>query len=86
MTAFFVQLTPTTPEDDPNTSALNAKALNDLGTIRVQCEAVTTRAAEYSQNSIALPGDVPVSEKAKKAGAHAARCGFVACLLCDTYC
>ncbi|KAF8316439.1 hypothetical protein DL93DRAFT_2154848 [Clavulina sp. PMI_390] len=64
-------------KEDDGTNNMDAKTLSDLGTIRVQIEAVTTSPSTYipPTQSYSLPSDNPVSEKAKKAGAHAARLG-----------
>lgn len=68
--------------EDDGCSAMDAKAMNELGTIRVVCRAVEVSPgrASFKRTSTKLPGDTPVSEKAKKAGAHAARWVFITTL------
>lgn len=63
-------------EDDINSNTPNP---DDLGTIRVQCDAVKitgVRAFDseaWSPVPISLPGDTPIHEKAKKEGTHIAQ-------------
>ncbi|KAF8316428.1 hypothetical protein DL93DRAFT_2078199, partial [Clavulina sp. PMI_390] len=56
---------------------MDPQALMDLGTIRVKVTAVTTRPGSSSiqTHSVTLPSDNPISEKAKKGGAHVVRLG-----------
>lgn len=58
--------------------SLTQRSLTDLGTIRVllrACEVMeeTLRPAVESTKDYTLPGDAPISEKSKKAGAHASK-------------
>lgn len=63
-------------EDDASTEVANAGISADLGTIRVELQAITIgEPRPFSNVATSLPGDEAISEKAKKAGAHTARCG-----------
>lgn len=61
--------------DDDEAPELGGPSLKDLGTIRVRLEArkgVVEKHLEYD-DSLQLPGDAPISEKAKKSSGHAVR-------------
>lgn len=60
--------------EDDECPRLDAKLLKNLGTIRVKCEVVTVQAqTSFDRPANPLLGETPVSEKAKKAGAHVVR-------------
>lgn len=62
-------------EDDEVVLQPTAHELSSLGTIRLGIQAVIVSNLRTQQkfNRVSLPGDNPVSEKVKKAGAHSAR-------------
>ncbi|KAF8316438.1 hypothetical protein DL93DRAFT_2166270 [Clavulina sp. PMI_390] len=74
-------------KEDDGTAPMDSQMLNDLGTIRVQIEAVTTHPSTFRMpnQAVSLPSDNPVSEKAKKAGAHAARLGQLKTVATSTW-
>lgn len=61
-------------EDDSTSSIANSEISPHLGTILVQLDAVSVGATRpMYATTVKLPGEDAISEKAKKAGAHAAR-------------
>lgn len=64
-------------DDDSTPDGYNAKNHSELGTIRVELVAITIGSLLPPGSGVlaevALPGDTPISEKAKKAGSHAAQ-------------
>lgn len=64
----------TIPDDD-EASGHGGTSLKYLGTISVRMDVIQGLIKKPSRRmtSIQLPGDVPISEKVKKAGSHAVR-------------
>lgn len=61
--------------DVESVDTVDAGSYFELGTIRATLQTVMDRKVRHSRSygELHLPGDRPIDEKSKKAGAHAAR-------------
>lgn len=60
--------------EDNDEASLNPSAFAQLGTIRVELFAIKRRIKSvFVPIDTNLPGEIPISEKAKKAGSHAVK-------------
>ncbi|KAF8280910.1 hypothetical protein DL93DRAFT_2234702, partial [Clavulina sp. PMI_390] len=63
--------------EDDESDSIDAQTLKNLGTIRVEIQAVTYQPSSptFVARTVTLPSETPISEKAKKGGAHVTRLG-----------